>query len=139
LLLGRRYVYLDYCQFYVLFIVLTVIRKPHRAAKAVVVKTEPVSPKSKRKFKQLLGSDIDEVDDGASLNSSTGKNGKPSKPSKGKQQLDAVVMVRKSNRLNDPPAKRARTDDPVSLFQRLAKEFAAIGKTCEEIAEAMDA
>lgn len=132
---GGKYFFI-YTVHSILTHLLTVPRKPRKSAKAVTIKTEPVSPKNKRKLKQLSPSD-DDAEEAAvsSVLSAPQKKGKGPKASGSKQQGDGVVMVRKSTRLNDPPpAKRARMDG-ASLFQRLAREFAGIAKTCEEISE----
>jgi hypothetical protein len=70
----------------------------------------------------------------------TNKNGKGKQPKASGSKLDGVVIVtRKSSRLNDASSKKARISGSEELFRRLASEFAAIGRTCEEIADSMDA
>ena len=58
----------------------------------------------------------------------------------GSKQLDTVILTTcKSLRLNEVPSKRIRVAGLSHLFRRLGTELTAVGKTCEEIADAMDA
>jgi hypothetical protein len=93
-----------------------------------------------------LASDVEFGDegsiDGSIAKGPKGGKGKQAKASSSKTKIDGVVIsTRKSTRLNAPPDKKPRItrgdtpDIPESLFHRLGVEFAAIGKTCDEIAE----
>jgi hypothetical protein len=117
----------------------------------VLIKEEPISPRHgapKRKIEDVIGSDNEDDDDVSIVSSipanAKGTKGKPPKSLGSKAQVDGVVSAtRKSSRLHsafDNAAKKARigsrsADDHSDLFRRLAGEFSAIGKTCEEIAD----
>lgn len=123
-----------------------------------MVKQEVISPKvdAKRKYDSLIQSDNDmpEADDvsldGSVQSSSKGanrvKNRQP-KPSSSKVTVELPASrTRKSSRLHptvDTLSKKLRANAPIvsataeSAIRRLAAELAAMGKTCEELADSL--
>jgi hypothetical protein len=54
--------------------------------------------------------------------------------------MDAVIVAtRKSNRLNEGPAKKARVDsDSAALFRLLGSQLEAVAHTCMDISVVME-
>jgi hypothetical protein len=114
----------------------------------MTIKEEPKSPGrlANRKRKAYSTTDanpigviepIDDADADAGAAQPRGKRVKTTSASSSNVRFDGVAIpkaTRKSTRATKANSKK----DVNELFARLAKEFAAVSKTCEEISETAD-